>query len=116
MEAEQLLIKEEIFIPPLVEVLDDITPRLTEEPKEEESPKSLAESLDNLFPEQQLEEKEIKQAKEVLGKLADDFGPEQLKNIVVEIKYLAESWLDDFERRIFKGQTLRELLHDKGGV
>ncbi len=72
--------------------------------------------LDDLFPEQRSEEKALKRAKEILGELASQYTQEQLKNVVTEIQFLAESWLDDFEREIFKGKTLRELLHDKGGV
>lgn len=29
---------------------------------------------------------------------------------VVEIKFLAQTWLDDFEKQLFDGKTLRELL------
>lgn len=73
-------------------------------------------NLDDLFPEQRREEKAIKSAKEILGELASQYTQEQLKNVVTEIQFLAESWLDDFEREIFKGKTLRELLHDNGGA
>lgn len=76
---------------------------------------SFAESLNELFPEQEHYDKDIKRAKEMLKTIAWDLTPEQLKDIVTEVQYLCESWLDDFERSIFKGQTLKELLHEKGG-
>ena len=99
MEAqEQLLITQDKLNPPLAE---------------EEKP-SFKESLENLFPEQQYQEKSIQKAKEVLETLADEFTAEHLKDVVTEIQYLAESWLDDFERKIFDGKTLKELLHEKG--
>ena len=33
-----------------------------------------------------------------------------LQDTVVEMKFLAQSWLDDFEKDIFKGKTLNELM------
>lgn len=76
---------------------------------------SVVSTLDEMFPEQERYGKEIKVAKQILGEIADEFTPEELKDIVIEIQFLCESWLDDFERTVFDGQTLKELLHDKGG-
>lgn len=78
-------------------------------------PPSIARTLDEMFPEQVRGEKTIKQAREVLGTLADNFTSDQLKDVVTEIQFLTGTWLDDFERRIFQGVTLKELLHEKGG-
>ena len=58
----------------------------------------------------------MQKAKELLGKLATEFTPEQLKGTIIEMQYMAESWLDDLEKDIFKGLTLKEVLHEKGGV
>ncbi len=30
---------------------------------------------------------------------------------VVEIKFLASSWLDDFEKKIFNGKTVNQILN-----
>lgn len=109
---QQLLITEDQIITPAVEVLKEVTPAVLHP---EVSP-SLKQSLDDLFPEQQYDEKDIQRAKEILGGLANEFTAEQLKDTVTEIQYLAESWLDGFERKIFKGLTLKELLHEKGGL
>lgn len=76
---------------------------------------SVKESLDEMFPEQEYAEKSLKQAKAVLGDLAKDFSTDELKNIVSEIQFLVETWLDDYEREVFDGLTLRELLHERGG-
>ncbi len=75
---------------------------------------SVSDSLDRLFPEQEREEKTIKHAKVILGTLASQYSPPEFKNMITEVQYLAESWLDDFEREIFNGKTLKELLHEKG--
>lgn len=114
---QQRLIPEERIITPLVEVLNEATPKpVSEPPTPGPVTKTLEQSLDELFPEQKHEQKDIQKAKETLGSLAAEFSPEQLKDTIVEIKYLCESWLDEFERQIFKGKTLAELLHEKGGL
>ena len=111
---QQLLIREEQIIRPLVEVLDTVTP-IPKTPSEPVS-STIRESLDELFPEQKYEEKDIQKAKEALGKVADEFTEIELKGVMAEVQLLAESWLDDFERKTFKGLTLKELLHEKGSA
>lgn len=113
---QQQLITEEQIITPAVEVLEQVTPKPPGTPQAKEISESLKQSLDNLFPEQQFDEKSVQKAKEILGKLADQLTPDQLKDTVTEMQFLANSWLDDFERKIFKGLTLKELLHEKGGL
>lgn len=113
-EDKSYKIPEEKVIEPLVEVLSEVTPTPSTEPKE--ISKTLKKSLDDLFPEQQYDERSIQKAKEILGKVAEEMSVDQLKDAVTEVQFLAESWLDDFERKIFKGMTLQELLHEKGGV
>ena len=71
--------------------------------------------MDELFPEQERYDKDIKLAKQALRDLAWELSPEQLKDIVTEVQFLCESWLDDFERTVFDGLTLKEMLHEKGG-
>lgn len=110
---QQTLITEEQIVTPLVKVLDTVTPQPT---SLQESSPSLKQSLDELFPEQQYDEKNIQKAKEILGKIANELTPDELQDTVIEMQFLASSWLDDFERKIYKGLTLRELLHEKGGL
>ena len=38
---------------------------------------------------------------------------EILQDSVVEIKFLATSWLDDFEKEMFEGKTINELLNQR---
>ncbi len=111
-KRELPVVTEEKIITPLKEILGNAIP--TTEPKKV-SP-TLAQSLDDLFPEQQYDEKDIQKAKELLGPIVKEFTPEQLRDAVAEIRYLCESWIDDFERKVFKGKTLNEMLHEKGGV
>ena len=114
---EQLLITENQIIEPLVGILNDTVPLVDSmSSNTKETHVSIRESLDTLFPEQQYDEKNIKKAKEILGVIGNEFSPVQFRDVVTEIHYLVESWLDDFEREIFDGLTLRELLHEKGSL
>ncbi len=111
------LIAEQHIVSPLLQVLDHVVPQDTQRPQQNiKQSKSLTQSLEELFPEQQHQEKNIQTAKKVLGSLADSFTSEQLKDMTTEMLYLTDSWLDDFEREIFDGITLKELLHEKGGL
>lgn len=76
---------------------------------------SIIKSLDEIFPEQQYEKK-LRKAKQILGPNAVEYSADQLKDLITEIQFLCDSWLDDFERKIFNGLTLSQLIHEKGGV
>lgn len=78
-------------------------------------PQSTEQSLAQLFPEQKYEEKRLKQTKDALGLLGYELSAIELETVVMEVEFLTETWLDEFERQIFKGLTLQELLHEKGG-
>lgn len=51
----------------------------------------------------------IEEARKILGKIAEEMSDEQLQDQLRMMKFLAESWLDDYERSIFEGKTLNEL-------
>jgi len=77
---------------------------------------SIIESLDVMFPEQKHQDKDLIKTKEVLGELSESFTDLQLKEIITDVDFLVENWLDEFEQEIFEGKTLKELLHEKGGL
>lgn len=52
-------------------------------------------------------------AREILGELANEYSDDELWKIVTEIQFLTDCWLDDFEREIFDGKTLSELLTEE---
>lgn len=109
-------VTEEKIIQPLTQILEEVPPKLPDQQTQAKNNSQIIKhSLDELFPEQQYDEKNIKKAKEILGDLENEFTDIQLRSIVAEIQYLAESWLDNYEREIFDGLTLKELLHEKGG-
>ncbi len=114
---QQSLITEDKYITPLVQILEEVTPKTQNDPpKPKDMSKSVSDTLDILFPEQKHQEKALQKARETLGELAESFTTDQLKDSLTEIQYLVDSWLDDFERQTFGGLTLKELLHEKGSL
>lgn len=110
----QIEVSQDKVITPLVQVLEHVTPTpLSKQNQSLDQSKSFTESLNNLFPEQLYNDKDIQKAKEILGDITRELTLQEFNSVVAEVKYLAESWLDDFERNVFGGQTLQELLHNK---
>jgi hypothetical protein len=68
--------------------------------------------LDTMFPEQKRQDRDVAKAKELLGDLVEGLSDTQIKEMVTDANFLITTWLDDFERSIFDGQTLREVLHE----
>lgn len=100
---------------PVARVFEEVTSRPISKIPSSLSP-SATSSIQELFLEQEYEEKNIQKAKQILGELANNFSQSELRDVVAQVEYLAESWLDDFERDIFEGKTLKEVLHEKGGI
>ncbi len=115
METQQpsLQLKEKIAAP-MMQVLEGVVPSQAPSYHPNQSTQTLKNSLDDLFPEQRYMEKDMRRSKEILAGLSDAFTPEQLNDEIAKVKYLCEHWLDDFEKQIFKGSTLKELLNEKG--
>ena len=114
---QQRLIIENNFISPLVKVLNESTPKAnTISDNSGEISQSLNQSLNNLFPEQLFEEKDVQKVKKILGRRVFNLSSDQIKDIAVEVQYLATTWLDEFERKIFNNLTLNELLHERRGL
>ncbi len=55
----------------------------------------------------------LQKAREILGELANEYSDDELWKIVTEIQFLTDCWLDEFEREIFDGKTLTELLTEE---
>jgi hypothetical protein len=52
-------------------------------------------------------------AQQTPGNTPEELKPDDLQDTLVEIRFLAHSWLDDFEKIVFKGKTVDELLGQK---
>ena len=57
-----------------------------------------------------IEQKDIDEARDILGDLAKGISDDDIRDIVVEIQFLVESWIDEYERKTFNGKTINELL------
>ena len=66
--------------------------------------------INQLFNAQDQQEKSILEAREMLGDSARELTDSQIYDLLNEIQFLVESWLEEFERNTFEGKTLDELL------
>ncbi|OGE19180.1 hypothetical protein A3J19_01210 [Candidatus Daviesbacteria bacterium RIFCSPLOWO2_02_FULL_41_8] len=62
-----------------------------------------------IFPTNQ-EENKLHKARGILGESARDYTDEELNYLVTDFEYLVDTWLDLFEKRVFQGKTLKELV------
>ena len=53
---------------------------------------------------------DIDEARKILGKPAEGMTDDQIRDVIANTGFLVESWLDQYERKIFDGQTLAEKL------
>lgn len=74
--------------------------------------KTLDNVLRNIFP-QNKDENKIIQTRKLLGKTAETLSDEQIYCIVTEFQFLINSWLDEFEKDVFSGKTLKEILNEQ---
>jgi hypothetical protein len=68
--------------------------------------------LNSIFPQQQ-EENNITRTKSHLGNATRNFSDEQVQIIITEFQFLIDSWLDEYEKEVFKGITLKEVLNNQ---
>lgn len=66
-------------------------------------------SLESIFPEDYQQTK-INKARNVLGSLAESYTDPQIETMLTDFEYLSSCWLDLFEKKIFGGKTLREVM------
>lgn len=59
------------------------------------------------------EQNKFDKARKILGESGKEINDEQLESYVSEFEYLANCWLEIFERQVFEGKTLEELLRAK---
>lgn len=78
--------------------------------------KPVAKALEAVLVKQEPEDKDVQEVRKIMGKLADGLSTDQIKNMITEIDFLVKAWLEEYERNIFDGKTLAELLHEKGGL
>lgn len=73
---------------------------------------SLENALSTILP-KEIEETNIIRARRILGETANEMSDEQIECLVTEFQFLINSWLDEFEKEVFSGKTLKEILNEK---
>ena len=58
------------------------------------------------------EETKIIRMRKALGETAQILSNEQIENITTEFQFLIDSWMDEYERDVFSGMTLKEVLNE----
>jgi len=67
--------------------------------------------LSSVFPTQS-EENKILRTRKYLGETANELSDEQIDCINSEFQFLIDSWLDEYEKEVFNGMTLKEVLNN----
>lgn len=66
--------------------------------------------LNQLFSEQDAQRKTIDEARNILSESAQTLTDEQVYDLITEVQYLVDSWIREYERKVFDGKTLDEFL------
>ena len=68
-------------------------------------------AINQIFPLQSEENKTLRMRK-ALGESAKSLTNEQIETVAVEFQFLIDSWMDEYEKDVFSGKTLKEVLND----
>ncbi len=82
-------------------------------PESQFNPQGTYDQLNQFFSEQDKQQKTVLEAREILGSSADNISDAQVYDLVNEVQYLVDSWLEEYEQKIFEGKTLDEILSFK---
>ncbi|MCX6727770.1 MAG: hypothetical protein NTX11_03095 [Candidatus Saccharibacteria bacterium] len=58
------------------------------------------------------EETKLQKTRRIMGQLVVNTPDEDLEVYITEFEYLITNWLDEFERQVYGGNTLKELLQE----
>ena len=73
---------------------------------------SLENVLSSILP-SQTEENKTTRTRKHLGKIGHLVSDEQIECITAEFQFLINTWLDEYEREVFNGITLNEVLNER---
>lgn len=66
--------------------------------------------INHNFQEQNEKQKAVQEARDILGKSAENLTDSQVSDLVNEVQYLVDTWIEEYEQKVFDGKTLKELL------
>ncbi len=100
---------------PITNSIPSVKPVIKNQPVAEDNTVNPQATIDNLlngiFPKQS-EENNVIRTKRLLGKTAENISDEQIGIIVTEFQFLIDTWLDEYEKGVFNGMTLKEILNE----
>lgn len=73
---------------------------------------SLETTLRRIFPTTQ-EETKVQRARQILGDTVESLKDEELEVYLTKFQFLIDNCLDAFEKHVFKGSTLKEILQEE---
>ena len=83
--------------------------QLFESPGIHDNDETFHKTLQAIFP-SNAEDQKLASARATLELSADAYSDEKLRTLLADFEYIANAWLDAFERQQFNGKTLTELL------
>lgn len=72
---------------------------------------SIEAAVNNIFPLSSEENKTLRMRK-ALRNTAQSLSNEQIETITTQFQFLIDSWMDEFEKEVFSGLTLKEVLNE----
>jgi len=72
---------------------------------------SIETAINNIFP-LASEENKTSRMRRVLGNTAQSLSNEQIETITTQFQFLIDSWMDEFEKEVFSGLTLKDVLNE----
>jgi hypothetical protein len=70
----------------------------------------LKNAFEEIFP-QNLEENKVLKMRRSLSERAKNMSDEEIQCVTAKFQFLIDSWLDEFEKEVFDGMTLKEVLN-----
>lgn len=67
-------------------------------------------AINTIFPAQS-EENNFTRTRKYLGETAKSLTDEQIESVYAQFQFLIDSWLDEYEKEVFSGKTLKEVLN-----
>lgn len=68
------------------------------------------EQINELLNENGQQERAVQEARDILGESAKDLTDSEVYDLVNEVQFLVDTWLEEYEREMFDGKTLNELF------
>lgn len=78
-----------------------------------QSAEGIYEQVHQNLKEQNEKQNTILEARDILGESSQSLTDEQVYDLVNEIQYLVDTWIEEYEKDVFDGKTLEELLQLK---